>query len=57
MAVIASGATEEASALIASAAAGDAAAFASIVSAHHEDMRRVRLVRRCLGGGKGRDEE
>jgi len=44
MAVIASSATEKASALIASAAAGDAAAFASIVSAHHEDMRRVCVV-------------
>jgi RNA polymerase sigma factor (sigma-70 family) len=44
MAVIASSATEQASALIASAAAGDAAAFASIVSAYHEDMRRVCVV-------------
>jgi RNA polymerase sigma-70 factor (ECF subfamily) len=44
MAVIASSATEKASALIASAAAGDAVAFASIVSAYHEDMRRVCVV-------------
>ena len=35
---------EEASALIASVAAGDEQAFASIVSAHHEDMRRVCAV-------------
>jgi RNA polymerase sigma-70 factor (ECF subfamily) len=44
MAIIASSATEEASALIASAAAGDAAAFSSIVTANHEDMRRVCVV-------------
>jgi RNA polymerase sigma factor (sigma-70 family) len=44
MAIIASSATEETSALIASAAAGDAAAFASIVTANHEDMRRVCVV-------------
>jgi len=44
MAVIASSATEEASALIASAAAGDAGAFASIVKSNHEDMRRVCVV-------------
>jgi len=44
MAIIASGAADDASGLIASAVAGDAAAFASIVSAHHEDMRRVCVV-------------
>ena len=44
MAVIASNATEQASALIASAAAGDAAAFSSIVASNHEDMRRVCVV-------------
>lgn len=44
MAVIASNATEKASALIASAAAGDAAAFSSIVASNHEDMRRVCVV-------------
>lgn len=35
---------KEASALIALAVAGDEMAFASIVSAHHEDMRRVCVV-------------
>ena len=44
MAVMTSRAVEEASALIASVAAGDEQAFASIVSAHHEDMRRVCVV-------------
>lgn len=46
MAVIASSGTamEKASALIASAAAGNAAAFASIVNSNHEDMRRVCVV-------------
>lgn len=54
MAVIASGATEEASALIASAAAGNAAAFSSIVSSNHEDMRRVCLV---VAGDEGIADE
>lgn len=44
MAIMTSSAAEEASALIALAAAGDEIAFASIVSAHHEDMRRVCAV-------------
>jgi hypothetical protein len=46
MAILAREATDESvpSALIASAAAGDATAFASIVRAHHEDMRRVCVV-------------
>jgi RNA polymerase sigma-70 factor (ECF subfamily) len=44
MAVIASSTADEASALIASAAAGDAASFASIVNSNHEDMRRVCVV-------------
>src|SRR5690242_16895489 len=44
MAIMASNAADEASALIALAAAGDASAFASIVSAYHEDMRRVCVV-------------
>jgi RNA polymerase sigma factor (sigma-70 family) len=44
MAVMTRSAREEASALIASAVAGDAAAFAAIVAAHHEDMRRVCVV-------------
>jgi len=35
---------EEASALIASVAAGDEMAFASLVRLHHEDMRRVCVV-------------
>ena len=54
MAVISSGTTETASALMASAAAGDAAAFASIVSAHHEDMRRVCVV---VAGDQGIADE
>jgi RNA polymerase sigma factor (sigma-70 family) len=37
-------ADKTASALLASAAAGDATAFASIVRAYHEDMRRVCVV-------------
>ena len=36
--------TGEVERLLASAAAGDEVAFASIVSAHHEDMRRVCVV-------------
>ena len=44
MAVMTSSAVEEASALIASVAAGDETAFASIVRLHHEDMRRVCVV-------------
>ena len=44
MAVVTSSAVEEASALIASVAAGDEMAFASIVRLHHEDMRRVCFV-------------
>jgi RNA polymerase sigma factor (sigma-70 family) len=44
MAVVTSSAVEEASALIASVAAGDEMAFASIVRLHHEDMRRVCVV-------------
>jgi len=44
MAIMASDAADEASALIALAAAGDEIAFASIVSAYHEDMRRVCVV-------------
>jgi RNA polymerase sigma factor (sigma-70 family) len=44
MAIMTSSAVEEASALIASAAAGDELAFASIVHLHHEDMRRVCVV-------------
>jgi 23S rRNA pseudoU1915 N3-methylase RlmH len=44
MAVVTSSVVEEASALIASAAAGDEMAFASIVRLHHEDMRRVCVV-------------
>jgi RNA polymerase sigma factor (sigma-70 family) len=44
MAVMTSSAVEEASVLIASAAAGDEMAFASIVRLHHEDMRRVCVV-------------
>lgn len=44
MAVITSTTAEETEARIASAVAGDAAAFASIVAAHHEDMRRVCVV-------------
>jgi RNA polymerase sigma factor (sigma-70 family) len=44
MAVMTSSAGEEAAALIASVAAGDEMAFASIVRLHHEDMRRVCVV-------------
>jgi len=44
MAVMTSNAIEEASALIASVAAGDEIAFASIVRLYHEDMRRVCVV-------------
>jgi RNA polymerase sigma-70 factor (ECF subfamily) len=44
MAVMTSSASAETSALVASAAAGDTAAFESIVLAHHEDMRRVCVV-------------
>jgi RNA polymerase sigma-70 factor (ECF subfamily) len=43
MAVVTSS-TGEVERLIASAAAGDEVAFASIVDAHHEDMRRVCVV-------------
>jgi RNA polymerase sigma factor (sigma-70 family) len=39
-----SSAVDEATALIASVAAGDEMAFASIVRLHHEDMRRVCVV-------------
>jgi RNA polymerase sigma factor (sigma-70 family) len=44
MAVMTSSAIEEASELIASVAAGDEIAFASIVRLYHEDMRRVCVV-------------
>lgn len=44
MTVMTSTAAAEVSTLIASAAAGDAAAFASIVNSNHEDMRRVCVV-------------
>jgi DNA-directed RNA polymerase specialized sigma24 family protein len=44
MAIMTSSAVEEATALIASVAAGDETAFASIVRLHHEDMRRVCVV-------------
>lgn len=44
MAVMTSRVAEEASSLIALAAGGDEVAFASIVSAYHEDMRRVCVV-------------
>jgi RNA polymerase sigma factor (sigma-70 family) len=44
MAIMTGSAVEEASALIASVAAGDEIAFASIVRLHHEDMRRVCVV-------------
>src|SRR5688572_2211243 len=54
MAVIANRATEKASALIASAAAGDAAAFSSIVNSNHEDMRRVCVV---VAGDQGIADE
>lgn len=54
MATMTSTAVEEPSALIALAAAGDPVAFASIVSAHHEDMRRVCVV---VAGDDGIAEE
>jgi RNA polymerase sigma factor (sigma-70 family) len=54
MAVMTSSPAEEASALIASAAAGNAVAFASIVKAHHEDMRRVCVV---VAGDEGIAED
>ena len=44
MATMTRSAIDEAQALIVLAAAGDEVAFASIVSAHHEDMRRVCIV-------------
>jgi RNA polymerase sigma-70 factor (ECF subfamily) len=44
MAVITTRTGDEMESRIASAAAGDTAAFASIVAAHHEDMRRVCVV-------------
>jgi len=44
MAVVTSSAVDEASTLIASVAAGDETAFASIVRLYHEDMRRVCVV-------------
>jgi hypothetical protein len=44
MAIMTSTAVEEASALIASVAAGDELAFPSIVRLHHEDMPRVCVV-------------
>jgi len=44
MTVMTSSAVDEATALIASVAAGDEMAFASIVRLHHEDMRRVCVV-------------
>ena len=44
MAVVRSGTANEASALMASAAAGDEIAFAAIVTRYHEDMRRVCVV-------------
>jgi RNA polymerase sigma-70 factor (ECF subfamily) len=44
MAVATSIATDEASALVASAAGGDTVAFAAIVRSNHEDMRRVCVV-------------
>jgi RNA polymerase sigma factor (sigma-70 family) len=50
MAVLAGNAAQDALALIASAAAGDAAAFASIVVANREDMRRVCMVVACDDG-------
>ena len=54
MAVMTGNAADEASALIASAAAGDPVAFAAIVSAHHEDMRRVCVV---VAGDEGIAED
>ena len=44
MTAIATGATQDTTTLIASAASGDKAAFATIVRAYHEDMRRVCVV-------------
>jgi RNA polymerase sigma factor (sigma-70 family) len=44
MAVVATGTADNASRLLASAAAGDIAAFTSIVAAYNEDMRRVCVV-------------
>jgi hypothetical protein len=44
VAIMASNAVDEASALIALAAAGQKIVFASIVSAYHEDLRRVCVV-------------
>jgi RNA polymerase sigma factor (sigma-70 family) len=44
MAVVTGNAIDDASALIASVAAGDELAFASIVGLYHEDMRRVCVV-------------
>jgi RNA polymerase sigma-70 factor (ECF subfamily) len=38
---------EDAASVVASAASGDEAAFASIVAAYHEDMRRVCVVVAC----------
>jgi RNA polymerase sigma factor (sigma-70 family) len=54
MAAIASGAATDASGLISAAVAGDAAAFASIVEAYHEDMRRVCVV---VAGDEGIADE
>ena len=54
MAVMTSVAAAEDSTLIASAAAGDAAAFASIVTSNHEDMRRVCVV---VAGDEGIADE
>jgi RNA polymerase sigma factor (sigma-70 family) len=54
MAVMTSNAMEEASALIASVAAGDEIAFASIVRLYHEDMRRVCVV---VAGDEGIAED
>lgn len=54
MAAVTSSATSDASALIASAAAGDEFAFAEIVRTNHEDMRRVCVV---VVGDEGIAEE
>ena len=54
MAVMTGNAADEASALIALAAAGDPVAFAAIVSAYHEDMRRVCVV---VAGDEGIAED
>jgi len=54
MTVVTSSAVDEASGLIASVAAGDELAFASIVRLHHEDMRRVCAV---VAGDDGIAEE